>query len=738
MTSRTPTWAGIKGVLSALAALAAVGVSPPVASWMLAADGRIDNGTVRISFWGLSGISVLLALMLVATRNRAGFWRGVARGLWRRRASLAITALSAAMVAGLGVWLYAVHRNHVDLFARIDPNHSVTGTRSGLEAGGETAKRVLAEHFAGRASVPVVKPLYLWSHSEGECEQRARHIVQGNLGRLYEAPSYHWVPGKTIEWDGLPRRLTHRLHRLFFIYDLLAGVEEREELRRRLHFAAAFFGEWRRTNPVWPNLNLWAWNDETTAERIQAYMYLMRRWREVESVPVDEEMAFLESLVQHAERLADPDEYTARTNHGVMQNNGLLAVALQYPEMDRGGVWRRTALDRQQDYLRRMVTERGVLREVTPHYHYFVVRMLCWFLASCRKADMPLAEDFEPRLRRMLVFCRQVLNPDRSLPRISDTYADEVPDLSHWPWHDLPEWPELHSLRQVLEDARTPPNRPGLWCWRDAGYVLLRVPAPDWTVESAVMLTFRVGPESAAHKHPDALAITLFANGRPLLVGPDYPHYFDPERRSRLIRTVRQSTVSVDGLSQRIGASALCFLRPGERVGGEPPPYAAMQGESRLYDGVVHRRTVLWGPAAGAILIVDELASDRSRVYRQHFHLASGLAAELAAGKIAVLDPTRASDVPVLRIHGWTVEKGRVESSRAAAAGQVATFHVDARRAVLVALLDSSGGSVAGGLRVDSDAIEWCGQRGTLTVRLPIAESRSCRFLARGQASPER
>jgi len=708
----------------ALCLLAGIMVCPPVLGLVAAADGRIDNPVLVPVLWLASLILVVFGVLILVTRSKVGFWRETGERLWRHRLRLTAGLVLCCLGMIAGLWSYGVWRNRVDLFDRLNDEHPIVAELISHEPGTEAALERLVQHFARRDPIESVKPCYLWTQGPEACERRAQRILEGRLGSLYGAPDYVWRPGTAIEWGDLSRRLVHGLHRQFFLFDLLAYADGEEQ--QRIPFALALIKEWRRTNPVWPNFNLWAWNDETTAERIQAHMFLMERWRRCETVPVEEEVAFLKSLVQHADRLADPSEYTANTNHGVMQNNALLSVALHYPELDRGGAWRRTAVDRQQDYVYRMVTSRGVLREITPAYHYFVVRVLCWFLASCRKADIELSGEFEARLRKMLVFCREILSPDRSLPMIADTSEKKVPDLSNWPWEDLPDWPELAALRRALVGSGVAPNQPCARLWPDSGYFVLRAPSPAWTVDSAMMLTLRVGPMSAAHRHPDALSITFFANGRPLLTGPGSPDFFHMERRERLIGTPYQNTVCVDGKSQRLGDSRVRFCETvGGKAGDGAPEFVAVQGQSRLYDGVEHRRTLFYGPAVGAILVVDELVSDREHEYRQQFHLASGLAAELAAGTIAVSDPTRASDVPVLRIHGWTIEKGRVEPSRAVAAGQVATFHVDARRAVLVALLDSSGGRASKGLRVDSDAIEWRGRRGTLTVRLPIVSAES-------------
>ena len=726
----------VMGAVCLVSLLGGIVASPPILGPLAAVDGEVEPGLVRLGLWGLTVLGVAVALLtgLLAWRPALGRWLGrglwwqtalgrrLGRGLWQQKWRLAVWMGMLLLLATAGLAVYYCGRNHKDVVGHLD--RSLPLRKAALEArrvrSEEAAWFAVATHFATRPTGPALPPYQLWGQSPEESARRAKHMLSGDLGGGFRDERFIWEPGQTITWEApTSKAILFGLQRQVFLFDLLRadnGVTEGDGVAR----AVAFVREWRRGNRFWPNFNPDAWTDDPVANRMDAHRLLMQRWRQVAKVPPADEFAFLESLLVHAEHLMDAGEYNVRSNHGVMQNCALLGLALEYPEFAASQQWRRTAIERMASYLREHVTSEGVSLELSPGYHAYITRMVLWFYASCARANVRLDPSFETRLRRMLGFCREILNPDVSLPLISDT----GPGRQGWPtcpWDELPDWPEVKALHRAFEATDRPPNEPGVRFWPEAGYFILRIPAPEWSRESAMLLTLKAGPMSHAHWHPDALSITLFGQGRPLLVGPGYPDWFGPVRREVLISTPSQNTVSVDGRTQEMGGATVLFadIPNANGLPRQGPVFAAIQAESRLYPGVRHRRTVFYGPVCDAVLLVDELTADQVHTYRQHFRYGSGLHANIETGRIT-LKTASSPDGALLVAEGWLVPGTRAPAVDSPIFRNVSELTGRGRDVTFLTLVTASGFPRTRSITRTGRTVCWRGEGGVLTVDLPV------------------
>lgn len=486
-----------------------------------------------------------------------------------------------------------------------------------------------------------------------------------------------------------------------------------------LNDAAAFVDQWRRENPVWPSSHRYAWNDDVTSNRIQAHMLLMDRRRARGLTSKAEESAFLRSLIQHADELMKPERYNPLTNHGMMQNVALLTIAVGYPEFDKDGMWRRTAVARTEQYVRDAVTADGVLRELTPEYHWFGTTQLLWFVAVCRREDLPFDSRVEESVRRMLRFCRELLQPDRSLPMIADSHGLRR-SLAYWPLDELPRWPEIAELRAATMDTTRMPNEPGARLWGDSNYFILRAGAPAWTFESALMLVLKTGSFSRAHFHPDALSVALYANGRPLLSGPGYPDYEVSTHREEVIATYNQNTVSVDGRSQERRTEPnvmFCDIRRRTELTGTGPELVVVQAQAEAYPSVSHRRTICYGPSRTAVLVVDEMNSNDEHDYRQHFRIGSGCIGKPESRRVRVT--AESGSRSLLSIETRVIRAGMVEVPIPEFRHRVVSYPGRGTDVTFVSILDCGGVAANPEINLQQSTLQWTGTEGTLRVRLP-------------------
>ncbi len=698
------------GIIGALLALGGLLSCPPVLGLLATADGVIDNEWLRFVLWpGSIGCALSgLAVFALAMSGRLRTWVG------RHRTGVAVGIAVALCLCWAGFEGYVHLVNRVDLLARLAPQH-VEGQRLldlRRTLGSAAALEALLDHSRSRPAAVKLLPLQLWHAPMAESVHYRELALSGNMGGSSRGWTYLWSPGERIPWAEMTGTVAFMLQRHQALFHLLRAADP--EHRQAVHsFAVAYVDEWRRANRVWTNWNTFAWNDDAMSYRIQAQIWLMDALRRSGSVSREQEQAFLESLIQHADRLADPAFYTSSSNHGMSQNEALLSIAVGYPEFDRGGLWRRTALQRTVRYVQESVTSHGAFLELAPGYHWHAMKQSIWFAATCKLAGIPVPAELERATRNMASFSHAMLQPDRSLPMIADTFG-QAKSMADWPFSQLPKWPELRSLTAGM-GRDSPPNQPGANLFADSGFFILRAPAPTWSTQSALMLVFGAGPISRAHAHPNQLSVTLYGHGRALLSGPGYPTFAHLTERKRLIATVNQNTVTVDGNSQPLGRAKVIFsdIRPRQPFGVE---LAIVQAESLLYEGVVHRRTVLYGPAADSVLLIDELSSQQPHDYRQHFRLSKGVTGAVEGG--LVQGSWAAGGAARLQIHTQAIVGAKIVQPQGLLKSQVASFLVRHPRVTFVTRLWVGPGTPSVQVDAQGGLVTWTGAHGRLSVQL--------------------
>ena len=728
---------------SGVCALIAVLLAPPVLGPLAAPDGAIEDRGKLVLLWCFVLVAASAASMCFwlamsthpkpsAIRRRI---RPYIERVWRLRYWAILLAGVCSLIGLGGYHLYAWRANRVDLIERLEPSHAMAQHFLSIaeSQGQEAALDALADECRLRRPTVRLTPCQLWNTEPQVSRCRRDAFVAGDLGTACGLPmETHWRPGDPIPWG--TRSETARpfsLQRQTFLFDSLreTGSEVDEAV---LDDSAAFVDQWRRENLVWPNSHHYAWNDDVTSNRIQAHMFLMDRRRARGLTSKAEELAFLKSLIQHADQLMKPELYNSRTNHGMMQNAALLSIAVGYPEFDKDGMWRKTAISRTEQYVREAVTADGVLRELTPEYHWFGTAQLLWYAAMCHREGLPLDSRVEESLRRMLRFCRELLQPDRSLPMIADSHGLRR-SLANWPLDELPPWPEIEELRTATMDTTRMPNEPGAGLWGDSNYFILRAGAPAWTFESALMLVFKTGSLSRAHFHPDALSVALYANGRPLLSGPGYPDYEPTTHREEVIATYHQNAASVDGRSQEWKTAPdvpVCEIRRRTAPPPAEPELVVVQARAEAYRGVSHRRTIAYGPSRTAVLIVDEMNSSDEHDYRQHFGIGPGCIGQPESRRIRVV--AESGGRLLLSIETRAIRAATVDVPAPELRERVVSYPGRGTHVTFVTILDCGGSAATPEIDLQRSTLKWTGTEGTLKIRLP-ARSRTDFDWSQGQ-----
>ena len=307
----------------------------------------------------------------------------------------------------------------------------------------------------------------------------AEHLLKGEL-RLPN--SIHWkftVPFSATDLNAAPSPLQFAS---LIVPEILLDAYEltgREEFLIKAIEIISGFAEHERA--AWlPEGFLW--NDHAIAARVPV---LVKFWRLYRTRPdFDPAVAgiVLQLLARSGQLLAKPSHYTFRTNHGVMQNVGLLHLCIGFPAIPGAQGWCKTALDRLPEQMRYFVNMEGIVLEHSAGYHAHGMELLAMISRCLTLLDRPIPSDWADKYWKARGYYGQLRRPDGTLPIYGDTGSDASVPLVTAPdeigrtaalqrardwrplkwftlfpiaghaiwWKGLGNWPDSHDLAQTV------------------------------------------------------------------------------------------------------------------------------------------------------------------------------------------------------------------------------------------------------------------------------------------------
>jgi hypothetical protein len=178
----------------------------------------------------------------------------------------------------------------------------------------------------------------------------------------------------------------------------------------------------------------------------------------------------------------------------------------------------------------------------------------------------------------------------------------------------------------------------------DGGYYILgdRFDTPD-----EVRIVADAGPlgylSIAAHGHADALAFTLSAGGREILIDPGtYAYHTQKEWRDYFRGTSAHNTVRVDGMDQSMTGGNFMWLKHAkawceqwESDAGQDFFVGAHDGYHQLQDPVLHRRSLEFDKAARVLRVMDTLACKGEHQVEVFWHFAETCRIQVSGNEIS-------------------------------------------------------------------------------------------------------
>ena len=317
------------------------------------------------------------------------------------------------------------------------------------------------------------------------------------------------------------------------------------------------------------------------------------------------------AIARHAERLADPRNWSGPWNHGTDESMTLLAAACRIGRDDLARVGHDRlvgAVLRPPRGVRPAIDAQGADNEQSTQYSVYNRgrwRRAMEVMRACRR---PVPPELARRHALMDEFIAFQSTPAGDLVQIGETYASTLARVSR-----PGQGPLRYALTRGREGAK-PSARARVY---EAGYVMGRSGWGDgarpYTQEMAY--TARFGPGRYAHGQADHMALTFYAQGRPVLVPSGHAGYSEPAWRTWLRSPEAHNTLVVRGVPFDSGAATVLT---GHRFapGGDFFRFA-----DRAFAGSARTRSVLAASDPDALVVLDRVRSAAPRTVEQLWHL---------------------------------------------------------------------------------------------------------------------
>jgi len=425
-----------------------------------------------------------------------------------------------------------------------------------------------------------------------------------------------------VDWAGDPYhdRTWRLLLNSWAPLDSVLAAHEATVDSAYLRFAVEVACDWIRQNPLAERANPFAWYDTAVGLRALQLAYLVDAAARDPSIDPEKVGTLLAGAWEHGWQLAQPRNFNSRTNHGLYQAAGLLALGESLPELRDADQWRDVGQERLRRMFAKSFSPEGVHLEHSPGYHFQITQLLIALTQSGLTSDPALLA----LLRKAEESLAWMIAPDSTIPTIGDS-DPTVLRPAHFGLPGTTVDPELAYA--VTQGAVGMPPAERSKVLPDAGYAVFRSGWPAqgdrWQDES--YLIFTAAFHSRTHKHADDLSFVWYDAGRWLLIDSGrYGYYYDDPGRVYCESTRAHNTVEVDGQdssrrSPETFGSALTDW--GEQSGA----YFVRGSILRRWPPLSQSRTLIFRPGKW-VVVADEIDALASHNYEQWFHFAPDLA----------------------------------------------------------------------------------------------------------------
>lgn len=440
----------------------------------------------------------------------------------------------------------------------------------------------------------------------------AKQIIDNNV---YLLPPFGRVKfPHLIDWkDNRSRSFSRLLHGFTFLGCLTdAFIETKNPIF--IEKSLELINDWIKIHNYEVHKETMAYHDETTAVRMQ---YLLRFFIVTrEYLLIRDSKRILNEMEITAKLLLSDKFHATNTNHGMFQDIALLLYGLYFTEK-KGDIYSNyisVAVKRLKDYFEDTFTTDGVHKEHSPAYHLMVASSIKRLVVWMEDIDSNIAESFKQILANTESYSTHIIRPDGYIPQIADTELKPIIDTSYKNLYSSDSYKyAVTSGREGIE-----PNEESI-VFKDAGYAIFR---DSWCLkEKATYIVFMAAYNANYHKHSDDLNLLIYKDGEIISeAGPNGYNYKEPHTRYAY-SSFAHNTLIVDGISlPRVdGKFDQVYI---EDYSLDNPDMPWVTGVNNRYEGVTHKRKVIYQKNKEIIKIEDEIISEDRHHYQLLWHVA--------------------------------------------------------------------------------------------------------------------
>ena len=323
---------------------------------------------------------------------------------------------------------------------------------------------------------------------------------------------------------------------------------------------AELLDSWIKSNPLTEETRHTTWRSIEAGIRAETWVKAMGYFKDSPSVGNELVKAYMDCLTVHGEYLMTTyKHFQIKSNWGVIENRGLMEIALALPVCDRTREYLDAALIRLNEEIEVQVADDGVHWEQSPMYHNEVFHCYLEVMRLARRYGIKLPKKMKEKVRQMAYANIAWKKPNHCQPMQGDSDETDLRDLlaqSAWLFSD----PVLKFcaydrmdydgawdfLKEGIQGyGKLDSNEPVFLekVMENTGNVFIR---SGWD-ENADYFHFRCGFLGGGHGHSDKLHVDLVINGEDMLMDTGRYHYVPGEARTWFKSALGHNVPLVDG-----------------------------------------------------------------------------------------------------------------------------------------------------------------------------------------------
>jgi len=296
---------------------------------------------------------------------------------------------------------------------------------------------------------------------------------------------------------------------------------------REAYFSAArefILGFARYERTAWLDRGF-LWNDHAIATRIPILIKFWRLYRARADFEAGTGFAVLQLLARSGRLLAKPSHYTYNTNHGVMQNVGLLYLCAGFPALPDARGWCDLALDRLSKQVGFFISSEGIVLEHSAGYHAFGMELMGMILRCLTLLERPPPGDWVDKYLKAREYHAAISRPDATLPMYGDTPSSAL--------HPFVTEPGENGKAPALKRARETRPAAAFDIFPVSGHAVWWRGLERWPGSGALAQTVLTWSNFPGHGHKvaDDMSVLLWSGGQSWVTNAGYWPYRHAERK---------------------------------------------------------------------------------------------------------------------------------------------------------------------------------------------------------------